>query len=514
MFIFLFSAILRQGDRDASSTSLSLKLPTLPSPDAISSDMSPADGQNTSISIVGGAPSTTTPHYRQHGRNRSLDSAQVQSYLYNNAGNGTVLDGLQLSPLQLQLVSTSSKSHSPSLITNDRILSLKQQNLCHHCRHHRGDYENGISSPDSQDQPQLPSHSKLKCTCTTSSDDSGICSGASGTTGSETDDVNSTVAGENCEDFQNDESDAHDFNCESPRLSFDSAIMTDEHDGSEEHNMFEESTDSVLLNANFNRNTDLGSQDNLDLERTLTEISFTQNTSSPSAELERSADHCEPSDHESLSENSQATPVSVPPTGNSLFSRIRVNSKGNKSQANNSNVVKNPNSSVASVTSPNAGTSTISSNIAAGMRNKLRLNFGKEKNKSKCNAAAVIVNTSETTKPLTPTSASGMDSKVSSDASITVNPPVSVASQSLCANFRVPTPSVQEEEESATTSECDIDIVRPISKLLEPKSWLLRFFESQVFNMSYAIGYLFTSKEPGVQQYIGTCLSCCEIKCS
>ena len=38
---------------------------------------------------------------------------------------------------------------------------------------------------------------------------------------------------------------------------------------------------------------------------------------------------------------------------------------------------------------------------------------------------------------------------------------------------------------------------------VETKSWLLRFFESQVFNMSYAIGYLFTSKDPGVQQYIG-----------
>jgi len=39
-------------------------------------------------------------------------------------------------------------------------------------------------------------------------------------------------------------------------------------------------------------------------------------------------------------------------------------------------------------------------------------------------------------------------------------------------------------------------------------SWLLRLFESQIFNMSYAIGYLFTSKEPGVQQYIGKHTMC------
>ena len=35
------------------------------------------------------------------------------------------------------------------------------------------------------------------------------------------------------------------------------------------------------------------------------------------------------------------------------------------------------------------------------------------------------------------------------------------------------------------------------------KSWLLRLFESKLFDMSIAVNYLFNSKEPGVQMYIG-----------
>ncbi len=36
------------------------------------------------------------------------------------------------------------------------------------------------------------------------------------------------------------------------------------------------------------------------------------------------------------------------------------------------------------------------------------------------------------------------------------------------------------------------------------QSWLLRLFESKLFDMSIAIQYLFNSKEPGVQTYLGT----------
>lgn len=35
------------------------------------------------------------------------------------------------------------------------------------------------------------------------------------------------------------------------------------------------------------------------------------------------------------------------------------------------------------------------------------------------------------------------------------------------------------------------------------ESWLLRLFESKLFDMSIAVQYLFNSKEPGVQSYIG-----------
>lgn len=42
------------------------------------------------------------------------------------------------------------------------------------------------------------------------------------------------------------------------------------------------------------------------------------------------------------------------------------------------------------------------------------------------------------------------------------------------------------------------------SRLPPPKSsWLLRLFESKLFDMSIAIAYLFNSKEPGVLTYLG-----------
>lgn len=49
---------------------------------------------------------------------------------------------------------------------------------------------------------------------------------------------------------------------------------------------------------------------------------------------------------------------------------------------------------------------------------------------------------------------------------------------------------------------------RPASSLLpsassSKQSWLLRLFESKLFDVSMAISYLYKSKEPGVQAYIG-----------
>lgn len=50
------------------------------------------------------------------------------------------------------------------------------------------------------------------------------------------------------------------------------------------------------------------------------------------------------------------------------------------------------------------------------------------------------------------------------------------------------------------------DSLTPISDDRPPpadKGFLLRLFESKLFDMSMAITYLFNSKEPGVQSYIG-----------
>ena len=41
-------------------------------------------------------------------------------------------------------------------------------------------------------------------------------------------------------------------------------------------------------------------------------------------------------------------------------------------------------------------------------------------------------------------------------------------------------------------------------ELPQPENcWLMRLFESTLFDMSIAIGYLFNSKEPAVQKYLG-----------
>lgn len=48
---------------------------------------------------------------------------------------------------------------------------------------------------------------------------------------------------------------------------------------------------------------------------------------------------------------------------------------------------------------------------------------------------------------------------------------------------------------------------KQLQRTSQPKATegcLLRLFESQVFDMSMAISYLFNSKEPGVQSYLGT----------
>ncbi|XP_047238712.1 phosphatidylinositol 4-kinase beta-like [Girardinichthys multiradiatus] len=75
------------------------------------------------------------------------------------------------------------------------------------------------------------------------------------------------------------------------------------------------------------------------------------------------------------------------------------------------------------------------------------------------------------------------------------------------------TSSIKEEEENedegqkdAPTTQKEIPPAAPSEAPSPPaskQSWLLRLFESKLFDVSMAISYLYKSKEPGVQAYIG-----------
>lgn len=69
------------------------------------------------------------------------------------------------------------------------------------------------------------------------------------------------------------------------------------------------------------------------------------------------------------------------------------------------------------------------------------------------------------------------------------------------------TPSkIQEEDETVANT---VKSARRRQKNNSAKqSWLLRLFESKLFDISMAISYLYNSKEPGVQAYIGNRLFC------
>ncbi|NXR76801.1 PI4KB kinase, partial [Pycnonotus jocosus] len=65
-------------------------------------------------------------------------------------------------------------------------------------------------------------------------------------------------------------------------------------------------------------------------------------------------------------------------------------------------------------------------------------------------------------------------------------------------------PGIQEEEEDPSASSRTARKRQHQAK----QSWLLRLFESKLFDISMAISYLYNSKEPGVQAYIGNRLFC------
>ncbi|XP_041099118.1 phosphatidylinositol 4-kinase beta [Polyodon spathula] len=67
-----------------------------------------------------------------------------------------------------------------------------------------------------------------------------------------------------------------------------------------------------------------------------------------------------------------------------------------------------------------------------------------------------------------------------------------------------PPPEISEEEVALAGPRNTVKSVRRRQKNNSAKqSWLLRLFESKLFDISMAISYLYNSKEPGVQAYIG-----------
>ncbi|XP_074385767.1 phosphatidylinositol 4-kinase beta isoform X6 [Zonotrichia albicollis] len=67
-------------------------------------------------------------------------------------------------------------------------------------------------------------------------------------------------------------------------------------------------------------------------------------------------------------------------------------------------------------------------------------------------------------------------------------------------------PRIQEEEDEEGSAAART--ARRRHQNQAKQSWLLRLFESKLFDISMAISYLYNSKEPGVQAYIGNRLFC------
>uniref|UniRef100_A0A1A7WHZ9 Phosphatidylinositol 4-kinase beta n=1 Tax=Iconisemion striatum TaxID=60296 RepID=A0A1A7WHZ9_9TELE len=59
------------------------------------------------------------------------------------------------------------------------------------------------------------------------------------------------------------------------------------------------------------------------------------------------------------------------------------------------------------------------------------------------------------------------------------------------------------QKDAAKTQQDPSPLARSESSSTSKQSWLLRLFESKLFDVSMAISYLYKSKEPGVQAYIG-----------
>lgn len=560
------------------------------------------DDQLTTTSPTSNHPNKLpggNPYYRQHSRNRSLDSAQVLS-CFHQAESELGSPVHQLPHHEGSRGSLSTKSNSPSVLVNDRILNMRQQ---HCCLYHDYRTVTGESHHHHNDLPPATTTNKLKCTCAASSDDSGICSGASGTTGSETDDLNCSVA---CDTYEEDDDDveeeeddmvggkAQDSSVDSPRLSFDSAILTDDHEeevvedvdddlvqtaaaaviaaAEDSGNILETELDGsclevdhIKLSLGCNQTSPYSFQSGVtgggDLDLTLIndELSTPRAGDPPGVPISTlvlDSSDCSSTGPNGLyfgvgemDQQQQATEIdavgvsdisaggdntttcvesvvdspastvsAVPPptpsnsTGVSLLSRIRGN-KSNNSSSSTTPQTSGNNGGGGGNSSTSSATSAVSS-TSSSMRSKLRLNFGKGKEKSKQQGSANTT-TPVVTEQQQPQESLKTPSESSSGAAAAAAESANVAGTNS-ANNKINSERESEEEKLLSVEEfsgteskfCDADLQINSTQstqvtLSKPKSWLLRFFESQVFNMSYAIGYLFTSKEPGVQQYIG-----------
>lgn len=71
-------------------------------------------------------------------------------------------------------------------------------------------------------------------------------------------------------------------------------------------------------------------------------------------------------------------------------------------------------------------------------------------------------------------------------------------------NREVPEQNLQASCDLSKSPQRSIQQGRPgTGARVQQESWLLRLFQSKLFDVSMAISYLYKSKEPGVQAYIG-----------
>uniref|UniRef100_A0A672YQU7 Phosphatidylinositol 4-kinase beta n=1 Tax=Sphaeramia orbicularis TaxID=375764 RepID=A0A672YQU7_9TELE len=87
-----------------------------------------------------------------------------------------------------------------------------------------------------------------------------------------------------------------------------------------------------------------------------------------------------------------------------------------------------------------------------------------------------------------------------------IDPEVALkACQEVLLKVRLPdSSSIKEEDEEEEEEKAPPPAApSPPSSASSKQSWLLRLFESKLFDVSMAISYLYKSKEPGVQAYIG-----------